>query len=78
MGVITLVNATSSDIEVRVTTDNDEGESSFYIIEKGNSETWGRDKRQVAFIWRADNNKTETLVVMPGKTYQIDWRPPWT
>lgn len=72
MAVITLVNATSSKIEVRITKDNDEGETSFYVIDKGQSETWERAQWQVAFIWRGDNDKTETLVVKPGKTYQID------
>ena len=68
---VTITNHTVDDVEIRVTNDDDKGSASFFNIKQGNSLTWRRGNWQVAFVWRADNDNTESLVVKPGKTYQI-------
>ncbi|KAG1827172.1 uncharacterized protein BJ212DRAFT_1474352 [Suillus subaureus] len=71
MSNITIVNNTKEKITVSITNTSDSGQPGFYEIASKNPNTWKRNKLQVCYVLRADNGKTEVLVVEPGKTYQI-------
>ncbi|KAL4254539.1 hypothetical protein ABKN59_003198 [Abortiporus biennis] len=68
----TIVNETSADILVRITIDGEAGDLEFFVLQPGNTRTWIRHNKQVAFVLRADINRTEVLVVQPGQAYTIE------
>lgn len=74
---IVLVNNTQYTISARITNDNDDtGNTGFFDIEPGSTETWKRTHWQVAFVLRnstrPSDNRAETLVVKPTGVYNLN------
>lgn len=72
MSGVTIVNNTKDKITVSITNTGENGQPGFFDIASKDSSTWKRSKLQVCYVLRADNGKTEVLVVEPEKTYQIE------
>ena len=72
MGNIYIINQSNASIQVRITSvSNSQGSVGFFTIATGQSDSWDRSAREVAFVQKGGASAAEVLIVQPGNTYTI-------
>lgn len=78
MGVITIVNKSAQDIQVKVASDSSDrgkGSEKWYTLKaNGGKDTWTRIENQVIYFFYTlePGTPVETILGLPGKTVEIE------